>query len=415
VPYYADMNPDAPTFAKADWDSKKVRRRVTERLLAIRARLDAAVEDGGIAARPPGTLIVGSWNLREFDSGTWGLRLPETYAYIAEVCSRFDIVALQEVRESLTALEKLRSRLGRHWEYIVSDVTDRSGQPGNGERLAFLYDTRKVRFLGQAGEMVLSPLRKDGRTIPAQQIARTPLMAAFQVGWTQFVLTTVHIVWGSNEPSPAARVDEIRHVARFLGQRSETKTEMIHNYIVVGDFNITATDAPTMKALQDGGSFTVPPELIAAPGSNVDRTMKYDQIAYRNRPERFAYARKAGVFDYYETVFTDRDEKVYRPFIDAYIKARRDAGEKSPKPPKDARDATGQYRLWRTYQMSDHLPLWAAFDVDFADEYLMRIRAGAGPRTGPAPEAEPVAAQPRTSASRASRAPAIASRTGPES
>ena len=32
-----------------------------------------------------------------------------------------------------------------------------------------------------------------------------------------------------------------------------------------------------------------------------------------------------------------------------------------------------QFNLWRTYQMSDHLPLWAEFRVDFSDDYLREI------------------------------------------
>ncbi len=46
-------------------------------------------------------------------------------------------------------------------EYVVSDVT--VGTAGNGERLAFLYDRRKVRFDGLAGELVLPPVRVEGR------------------------------------------------------------------------------------------------------------------------------------------------------------------------------------------------------------------------------------------------------------
>ena len=28
------------------------------------------------------------------------------------------------------------------------------------------------------------------------------------------------------------------------------------------------------------------------------------------------------------------------------------------------------YKDWKTYQMSDHLVLWSAFKVDFAEDYL---------------------------------------------
>ena len=38
-------------------------------------------------------------------------------------------------------------------------------------------------------------------------------------------------------------------------------------------------------------------------------------------------------------------------------------------------DKFKDYNQWRTYQMSDHLPLWAEFRIDFSDEYLTEIAA----------------------------------------
>ncbi len=328
------------------------------------------------------TLLLGTWNIREFDSDNWGARLPESYAYLAEVIDHFDLVAVQEVREGLRALERLMDRLGRHWSYLVSDVTDKALTAGNGERLAFLYDTRKVRFLGMTGELVLPPVRVRSKnaagktvttTVPAAQIARTPLMAAFQVGWTKFVLTTVHIVWGDDKAAPPERVEEIRQVARFLKDRSETETEPIHHFVLLGDFNIFAATDETMTALRDGGGFTIPDAIASADGTNIEGNRKYDQIAFRHAPERFEHTGNAGVFGYYDHVFTDDDATAYRRYIDRYIDERRAKGKKTPKAPKDDRTARQQYRAWRSHQMSDHLPLWAEFRVDFGDEYLQGI------------------------------------------
>jgi len=66
------------------------------------------------------------------------------------------------------------------------------------------------------------------------------------------------------------------------------------------------------------------------------------------------------------------DEKDYRGYIDAYITQQHQAGEKSPQPPRTRRPLP-QYRLWRTYQMSGHLPLWAELRIDFADDYLREL------------------------------------------
>jgi endonuclease/exonuclease/phosphatase family metal-dependent hydrolase len=375
VPYYADLNPaNAADFA---WDGDpKGWKRTIAKLLELRAGLGE--DEGAPPARSFDKLILGTWNLREFDSGKWGDRVEESYAYIAEIVNRFDLVAVQEVRAELTALEKLMRRLGPHWDYLVSDTTQ--GRAGNQERLAFLYDKRKVRFLGIAGELVLPPVETKSGSVPSKQVARTPLMAAFQVGWTKFILTTVHIVYGDSSAVPPERVKEIEQVAKFLKQRSDDKTEPIHNFVIVGDFNIFAEGDKTMKALLDAGGFSIPKQIKTIPGSNLTGEMKYDQIAFRSREGRFESTEKAGVFDYYAHVFKEDEADVYRPYIDAYIAARHKEGKKSPKAPASAGTALRQYKDWRTFQMSDHKPLWAEFAVDFSDRYLEQLAAAKLPK-----------------------------------
>jgi exonuclease III len=200
-------------------------------------------------------------------------------------------------------------------------------------------------------------------------------MAAFQVGWTRFILATVHILYGPSTAEPVARIEEIRQVARFLKDRTDDETEDIRNFIVLGDFNIFSTSDKTMEALTKDGGFSIPEGTTSIPGTNVDKNKKYDQIAFRARGDRFASTGKAGSFDYYEHVFRDEDSDTYRPYIDAYIAARHKAGKKSPKEPADDRGKRSQFKKWRTYQMSDHLPLWAEFQVDFADDYLKDVRS----------------------------------------
>ena len=53
--------------------------------------------------------------------------------------------------------------LGREWDYIATDTTE--GPGGNGERMAFLYNTEKVWFRKIAGKIVLP----DGQLVlPAE-------------------------------------------------------------------------------------------------------------------------------------------------------------------------------------------------------------------------------------------------------
>lgn len=41
---------------------------------------------------------------------------------------------------------------------------------------------------------------------------------------------------------------------------------------------------------------------------------------------------------------------------------------------RDAASKSSYYKTyWRTHQMSDHLPLWAALKIDFGREYLEAV------------------------------------------
>ena len=129
-------------------------KRTAERLLALRDALGREIPVRGVG----GTLLLTTWNMREFDSPSYGQRKDEPLYYMAEIIDRFHLVAIQEVRDDLSALERLMALLGPWRKYLATDVT--GGKPGNRERMAFLYDSRKVRFGGLAGEVVIPPSRR---------------------------------------------------------------------------------------------------------------------------------------------------------------------------------------------------------------------------------------------------------------
>jgi len=181
-------------------------KRTLKRLLELRKKLKAEVPEKHLETN----LLLATWNIREFGTTKYGGRTTEALYYIAEIISKFDIVAVQEVRKDLSTLEKLMSILGANWEFMFTDVTE--GSQGNEERLTFIFDTRKVKFGGLAGEMVLKPLQKKdpvtGQTIyePSNQLSRTPYICGFKAGWTNFVLTTVHILFGTSAANVPGRI-----------------------------------------------------------------------------------------------------------------------------------------------------------------------------------------------------------------
>ncbi|HXI88202.1 MAG TPA: hypothetical protein VNH64_12140 [Parvularculaceae bacterium] len=241
--------------------------------------------------------------------------------------------------------------LGPHWSYIVTDPS------GNQERLAFVFDQRKILFRNLAGEIVLPP--KKGK--PVAQFNRTPYLAAFQAGWYKFNLSTVHIYYGSASDT-TKRKREIADIASFFTKREKKDGE---TYILLGDFNILNPDDPTMKALL-GNGFSVDPALrkpTALASANF-----YDQIALKETKKQTEVA-AAGAFHWQNYVFRDEEDyDAYKPFM-----------PKKTKSGKAAKTDRAAYKKWRTWQMSDHLPLWVEIKMDFTDDYLNSLKSGAKP------------------------------------
>jgi len=328
------------------------RKRVVDRILALRAQLDRDIP----AKTATDTLLLATWNVRDFGDN----RRAESLHYLAEIISRFDLIAMQEVSANLAGLKRLVSLLGHNWDYIVTDSTE--GTAGRGERMAFIYDKCKVFFRQMAGELVLPQSKLLGEQ--KLQFARTPFSVAFQAGWFRFILTTVHILYGTSNKDDPQRVEEISAVSKFIKDRAKKEDE---SYILMGDFNIFNTGDATMKAIEKQGFYI--PEAIRMHPTDLGKSKHYDQMAFQLKIEQnmkvFSEGKQhSGAFDFTETVYTPDDLDVYREYFeDKYVNGKTE-------------DKIGKYYLssWRTYQMSDHLPLWIELKIDFSNQYLENIK-----------------------------------------
>ncbi len=350
--------------------------RTVQNLLKLRKQLDATVP----AKDAEHHLLLATWNIRDFGKPTakrrgWGPRLPETWFYIAEVISRFDFVAVQEINE-ISEWERVMDILGPKWAYIATDETD-PALGGNGERMAFVYDTRKVWFQSIAGEIVLPPsmliskaeLEVEGqRVVAGSQFKRTPFMASFQAGWLAFDICTVHLYYGADRGDKLKqRIEEIHGIAKYLSTRADRALGDDRALFLLGDFNIVSPEHETMKALLDQG-FVVPKVLQRQPTTGTKK--HYDQIAFKTKPEVVEYVevesenpleRNAGVVDLYRSIFTMQQFPLY----EAVVKTS-SAGK------KDGADLRKVYKDWRTYQFSDHYPMWVRLQTDGSEAYLRR-------------------------------------------
>jgi endonuclease/exonuclease/phosphatase family metal-dependent hydrolase len=303
-------------------------------LAGVRAALDATIP----SKRLDDNLLIATWNLRAFGDLTENWNATEddspkrdlrALAVITEIVSRFDVIALQEVRGNIKCLRHMLKALGPHWAFLLTDIT--RGSAGNDERMAFLFDTRRVKSSGLACELVVPPewLDEIGDDALREQFARTPYAASFVTGHQTFILVTLHVLWGK---SSADRIPELTGIARWMASWAEQEAEWRHNLFVLGDFNIDRKDDDAYKAFTSTG-LTVPDSLDAVPRTifgGGDANKHYDQIAWFESGSRHLLTMDhlgAGGFDFLECALTEM---------------------------------TPQEISWR---ISDHYPLWAEFST----------------------------------------------------
>ncbi len=319
------------------------------------------------------SLIIGSWNIRDFDDGM--PRLDESYHYIAEIIDHFDICALQEIKSDLAPLRKLMKFIGPNWDYFDNDVSTHKG--GNKERSTFVFNKNKVFFRILIGEVVLP----SDEIIAGEQVARTLFFASFQAYWYKFSLCSAHIIFEDNLD---LRVHEIKAIAKSVIKRAKKEGQV---HIFLGDMNIEKKDDDIMKALKS--TKMVVPDFGP---TNMSGNRWFDQMAFTQKSKAGNKTRllRHGKFDWFHAVFGPHPEPDNFPslplldvdsangksrltkqqLLDHYEpivnKLRVNYG-------KNAYAYFGKtYKTWTTYEMSDHLPIWMELEIDYSDKYLGR-------------------------------------------
>lgn len=275
-------------------------------------------------------LLIATFNIREFG------QIPrEAFAInaLAEIISSFDIIAIQELRSNLTDLKKLMDVLGPYWKVVFNDPSGAAKNKGNDERMAYIYDGRIIKFTGMAAELLISDdfLGYAGAATTEMSVPwRTPYMVSFRAGSFDFVMLTVHIQWNS-KGGIKARTKEIDMITKWIKERSDNSKLYDQDIFIVGDFNIPTLGSSTYKALIKNG-LEIPKQLHDIK-TNLKQNAHYDQIAYFKENTNCSVT-TAGIIDFYSTFFDGLDKKSYDKM---------------------------------TYQISDHLPLFAEISINETD------------------------------------------------
>ena len=104
----------------------------------INAALDNNPDKYGFPKRIYGTALMGSFNIRKLGSSR--NRSAETWQFLARICKQFDLIAIQEIMDDLSGLNRIMEYLGQEFGMVVSDKTGVfPGASGLGERLGFVF------------------------------------------------------------------------------------------------------------------------------------------------------------------------------------------------------------------------------------------------------------------------------------
>lgn len=312
--------------------------------------MDADPVQGGIPAKAPGSMLLATWNVREFGRFTpkWdatGTDSPKrdlrSLLMIARILERFDVVALQELQSYTNALREVLRWLNRdeplRWRVVVTDVV--RGKDGDNERLGYLFDSKRFDLDGLVGELVIPPEEIGAVTQERlhRQFAKTPYAVGLRSvhdDAVAFVLVTVHVVWGND---PSLRAAEANRLATWIAEWTGEPHVWDTDVFALGDFNadrVVNPDGsvnPVYQAFQQ--LLTIPDEMHAFPRTifKAGQNKHYDMITW-HVPERGRFG-----LEFSSCGFFDID-RVLRP-------------------------GYGLNRQAFSFRVSDHYPMWARFEA----------------------------------------------------
>ena len=285
-------------------------------------------------------LLIATWNIRGFGDLTRSWMSKEgdsprrdlhSVHCIAEILRRFDVIAIQEVKSNIRALRDTLKILGDEWSMILTDVNQ--GSAGNGERMAYLFDTRRVNLSGLAGELVVPDEWRSGvsKNVMQEQFVRSPYAVSFRSKHQTFILVTLHVLYGKKSSD---RIKELKGIAQWLSSWAKDINAYHQNLIILGDFNIEARGDLLAQTFLSEGLY-IPEDLQSKEVSRsiFNDTKFYDQIAWFNglngQPKLSLEFVRGGSYD----------------FVATALRNRRLTKQKL------------------SFMLSDHYPLWAEFKL----------------------------------------------------
>lgn len=326
-----------------------------------KAALDSLFAERNVPRSSSGRLLLASWNIANLGEQK---RDPKDLELIAHLMSRFDLIAVQEVKSNLGHLTQIVDHMGSGYDWIINDVA------GNNERLAFVFNKRKVKPGRLFAEIAIPEKDFPRHTVVVPYLVakqqrvdvfynlrftpfdRNPFIGSFESGALNFTLVNVHLYFGSFKDSKkvaerakyARRVLEIYTLGKWAGSRARGSTTYDRDIILLGDMNVPAmsNDDAAYQALLKSGLKPLDAHSKAG-GSNLDGSKTYDQMAITPGAVQ-TRTRRYDVFDFDNAVFKDKWDELEQQH-----------GLKGANP---------KFNKYVKFHISDHRPLWMELNTE---------------------------------------------------
>ena len=410
-------------------EDKSVKVRVVERLLALRKQLSDQIPEKTATQ----TLLLATWKIREFGENR---STESLYYIAEIIDHFDIVVIQEVNSKKLSGLEGVLAILGDNWSYVMSDGVDgpAGGNEAmvfiyNTNKVKFtglageivLPDSKLMDGVQFARTPFMVSFRAGWFDF---KLCTVHIYYGSETvdGIVQRRLKEIQTV--SDFLLQRQESDDVSYI--LLGDFNIPDVNGAYFNALVENRYITKSGKEKSKE-----KFFIPEEIRKYP-TDLGHVNHYDQIAFSLKLERSMvlyddHKQKAGAFNFTESVYKPEDWEVYQPdyqesfdqtienekerfakdlaayaakkakFDENMKKYERDraqydilkaeykkthAGEKPtlPKKPKEpsvpntTHSTKEEYftGVWRTHQMSDHLPLWVELKIDFSDQYLKK-------------------------------------------
>jgi len=410
-------------------EDAKAKARVVERLLDLRKQLNEQVPEKTATQ----TLLLATWNIREFGENRLP---ESSYYIAEIIDHFDIVVIQELNSKEIGGLESVLSILGDNWSYVMSDgvVGLTGGNEAmafvyNTNKVKFtglageivLPENKLMDGVQFARTPFMVSFRAgwfDFKLCTVHIYYGQDSVKGIYQRRLQEIKTVSDFLLKRQES------DDVSYI--LLGDFNIPDVDGVYFNALVEERYKTATGKEKSK-----DKFFIPKEIRKHP-TDLGHVSHYDQIAFSLKLDKSMVLydddnQKAGAFNFTESVFKPEDWEVYQPFYqesydkmivkeeetfaknmakyaqdkeqfdknwakyeevlaeyetkkEEYKKTKQGTKPKAPAKPKEPsvpntthttleKHFTGS---WRTFQMSDHLPLWVELKIDFSDQYLKK-------------------------------------------